>query len=137
MENWHHVGTKDNPSDLVSRGFDLLALAASELWFHNGILHVGGLISQSDLPSHRKSPMLLPARHHVTDFILRYEHLRLLHAGLQMTLSIVRSRFWSVQAPNRFRRGKCTELLSDNATTFKGAEKELHGLYKVLKRNPE
>ena len=31
---WHHVGSKDNPADILSKGLSATKLAEYSLWFH-------------------------------------------------------------------------------------------------------
>jgi len=33
-DQWHHVPTRDNPADLISRGIDAASLSESKLWWH-------------------------------------------------------------------------------------------------------
>lgn len=57
------------------------------------ILRVGGRLKYSPISYSQKHPILLPRIHHVTNLILRHEHLRQWHAGLQATLNAVRQRY--------------------------------------------
>ncbi|CAK9805171.1 hypothetical protein ANTPLA_LOCUS4356 [Anthophora plagiata] len=60
----------------------------------DGILRVGGRLSNANLPYGKKHPILLHKSHHVTKLIVRDEHLKNLHAGIQATLNAVRRTFW-------------------------------------------
>jgi len=33
-DQWHHVPTKENPADLISRGIDAASISQSKLWWH-------------------------------------------------------------------------------------------------------
>ncbi|XP_063825318.1 uncharacterized protein LOC135074867 [Ostrinia nubilalis] len=68
-----------------------------------GMLRVGGRLRYADIPVDQKFPLLLPARCHVTDLLIRYEHERLLHAGTQTTLSSLRRFVWPLNARNSVR----------------------------------
>ncbi|XP_073966911.1 uncharacterized protein [Choristoneura fumiferana] len=70
----------------------------------NDCLRVGGRLKHAALHRDHKYPLLLPSKHHVTDLIILQEHERLLHAGIETTLSNLRSRFWPLNARNRLRK---------------------------------
>ena len=44
----------------------------------------------------QKHQILLPAKHHLTESILNYEHIKNNHAGPQLLLSILRQKFWII-----------------------------------------
>ena len=44
-----------------------------------------------------KTPMLLPSRHHVVELIIRDAHERMLHGGVNTTLTTIRERFWIIR----------------------------------------
>ncbi|XP_053686628.1 uncharacterized protein LOC128736171 [Sabethes cyaneus] len=78
-------------------------------WFNpriaeNGILRVGGRLGHSQEPSDAKHPMVLPAKHVLTELILQHYHHSLLHAGLQLLLATVRQRFWPLGGRNVARK---------------------------------
>lgn len=62
----------------------------------NGLIRVGGRLQHSELDYNQKHPVLLPARHHFTTLLLQNEHLKHLHAGPQLLLSVVRQHFWPI-----------------------------------------
>ncbi|XP_072403059.1 uncharacterized protein [Diabrotica undecimpunctata] len=47
----------------------------------DGLLRVGGRLHNSNILYTQKHPIILPKASHVTDLIIRHEHLKLLHAG--------------------------------------------------------
>ncbi|XP_008548603.3 uncharacterized protein LOC103572001 [Microplitis demolitor] len=55
-----------------------------------GILRVGGRIARASIASDQLHPILLPSQHHITKIIIRAEHIRFKHAGIQSTLYSVR-----------------------------------------------
>jgi len=59
-----------------------------------GIIRVGGRLKRANLPYDQKHPIVLPARHHITEIILRQEHVRLQHCGPQQLLASIRTRYW-------------------------------------------
>ncbi|XP_018359963.1 PREDICTED: uncharacterized protein LOC108759145 [Trachymyrmex cornetzi] len=64
----------------------------------NGLLRVGGRLRNSDISYEAKHPILLPKDHMITKLIIRDEHIKNLHAGIQLTLYAVRSKFWPISA---------------------------------------
>ena len=61
-----------------------------------GILRVGGRLSQSNLTYSQKHPILLPKNHRVTTLIIHEQHMKLFHAGTQATLGAIRNEYWIV-----------------------------------------
>lgn len=62
----------------------------------DGIVRVGGRLRKANLEFSAKHQIL--AKHHVTDLILRYEHVKQLHAGVAGTLAALRDRYWPLSA---------------------------------------
>ncbi|XP_015115573.1 uncharacterized protein LOC107040144 [Diachasma alloeum] len=60
----------------------------------DGLLQVGGRLTNANIPYSQRHPLILPRRHPLTDHIIRHEHRVQLHAGAQATLYTVRRRFW-------------------------------------------
>ncbi|XP_055632855.1 uncharacterized protein LOC129773282 [Toxorhynchites rutilus septentrionalis] len=59
----------------------------------NNILRVGGRLRNAPVTFNQRHPMILPDRHPLTELILRFYHLNLLHAGPQLMTAAVRERF--------------------------------------------
>ena len=56
-----------------------------------------GRLSQTQLLSSTKYPILLDKSHHITFLFVRESHKRVMHGGVKSTLTELRSRFWIVQ----------------------------------------
>lgn len=69
-----------------------------------GILRVGGRLKNSQLDFNFKHPALLPAKHALTKLIYKDEHEILCHAGPQLLLSTIRSKFWVINGRNLARK---------------------------------
>ncbi|XP_038107029.1 uncharacterized protein LOC119766512 [Culex quinquefasciatus] len=69
----------------------------------NGIIRVGGRLHNARIPVDVKHPIVLPAKHRLTEMITRREHLRTLHAGPGLLLSTLRQRFWPLGGRNLVR----------------------------------
>ncbi|XP_055613967.1 uncharacterized protein LOC129760346 [Uranotaenia lowii] len=59
-----------------------------------GVIRLGGRLRNSDEPHEAKYPIALPARHLFSTLLIRYHHEKLLHAGPQLLLSVLRQRYW-------------------------------------------
>lgn len=64
--------------------------------FKNGVIVVGGRLRNSLLTEEQKHPMILPHNHHFTKMLIRVHHIQTLHGGAQLTLNVLRNRFWIV-----------------------------------------
>ncbi|XP_076247789.1 uncharacterized protein LOC143187453 [Calliopsis andreniformis] len=51
-----------------------------------------------------KHPIVLPRRHYITELIIREEHLKNWHAGIQATLNAVRHKYWPIDGKNFTRK---------------------------------
>lgn len=92
----------------------------------NGILRVGGRLNNASINYDQKFPILLPAKIHFTQLLIRSEHEKLFHAGPQAVLSNIRLRFWPI---NGLRETKkvikncviCHRFRQDNVTQIMGS----------------
>ncbi|XP_032676813.1 uncharacterized protein LOC116846715 [Odontomachus brunneus] len=63
----------------------------------NGLMRVGGQLRKAISPSIKRHPILL-ASHPLVALLIDHAHIRSLHAGVQLTLSVVRRDFWVLRA---------------------------------------
>ncbi|XP_066596496.1 uncharacterized protein [Prorops nasuta] len=70
----------------------------------DGLICVGGRLRNANMPMSQKHSILLPARSHFTDLIIREYHERYYHAGVQTTLYSIRQRFWILDGKNQVRK---------------------------------
>lgn len=92
----------------------------------SGILRVGGRLNNTTLNFERKHPALLDGKHHFTKLLMRFEHLRLFHAGPQLLLSAFRDQYWPVGGRNLARNTVrrciiCTRFNSKTMEPFMGS----------------
>ncbi|XP_011860044.1 PREDICTED: uncharacterized protein LOC105557407 [Vollenhovia emeryi] len=59
-----------------------------------GLLRVGGRLQNAVMDAETKHPLILPRRSPLTTLIVDDAHLRALHGGTQVTLNLIRSRYW-------------------------------------------
>ena len=56
----------------------------------DGLLYVGGRLTQASIPNAAKHQLILPKKHHVVDLIVRHYYLKSGHSGLEHVLSLIR-----------------------------------------------
>ncbi|GFW22699.1 integrase catalytic domain-containing protein [Trichonephila clavipes] len=120
---WNHVPSVLNPADLVSRGLRPCDLPNLSLWWHgpqflekdsDGLLRVGGRLSNSDLPYVNKHPAILPGNHNLTVQIIVHFHRKNLHTGASSLLHYVREKFWPLNG-----RSLCRKVVHECLVCFK------------------
>ena len=75
----------------------------------DGILRVGGRLSQAPLPSNARCPIILPSSSHLTELLIQYHHSLVGHSGMGHTWSSLRQQFWILRGGATVRRviGNC------------------------------
>lgn len=68
-------------------------LSLSPFLDDDNLLRVGGRLKNSVLHYDTRHPILLPKHHILTELVIRREHVRSLHAGLQGTIAAIRQMF--------------------------------------------
>ncbi|XP_065084340.1 uncharacterized protein LOC135706623 [Ochlerotatus camptorhynchus] len=68
------------------------------------IIRVGGRLHNAQIPIEEKYPIILPAKHRLTEMIATKEHQKTLHAGPGLLLSSLRQRFWPLGGRNLVRQ---------------------------------
>ena len=64
---------------------------------NNEILKCKGRLKNATLSDSSKNPIILPTKHHFTDLIVKDIHERAYHGEINMTLSLLRERYWVIQ----------------------------------------
>ena len=80
----------------------------------DGLIRVGGRLSEAAIPFDKKHQIILHNKHPLTTTILISEHKRLLHCGPQQLLYSIRERFWPICG-----RNLCRLLVNKCITCFK------------------
>lgn len=57
----------------------------------DGLLRIGGHLTNVDLPRDKRHPVILPKTHHITTLIVRHYHEDIYHQGCHLTEGAVRS----------------------------------------------
>ena len=79
----HMIMSGKTPAPLLVRQFNLYL-------DEKCLVRCRGRIQNSMLNQEVKTPMLLPSRHHVVELIIRDAHERMLHGGVNTTLTTIR-----------------------------------------------
>lgn len=69
----------------------------------NGLIRVGGRLSNSSLQYNAKHPILLPKCHFVTELLIDYHHIYYLHCGPQQLQSLISQKYWILSARSAIR----------------------------------
>jgi hypothetical protein len=88
------------------------------------VLRVGGRLQLGSLPYDQKHQVIL-LPDHVTRLIIKYEHLRSLHVGSQLLLSLLRQRYWITNGRSVIRKiihscHKCYKMNASAAQQLMG-----------------
>lgn len=70
----------------------------------DGILRVGGQLTNLMSAYDKVNPILMSSNHWFTILLFEYEHIRLLHAGPQLLLYLIRQKFWPLGGRNLARK---------------------------------
>lgn len=63
----------------------------------DGLLRVGGRLTEADLPFDQQHPYLLPKKSHLGDLLVHAAHKTTVHGGIREMLQHLRQRFWILQ----------------------------------------
>ncbi|XP_025831267.1 uncharacterized protein LOC112904716 [Agrilus planipennis] len=88
LTNNSNIGNKSN------------LLSLNPILDKDGILRVGGRIQHSNFSFDKKHPIILPSNHKLTNMIVKNEHVRLLHCGVNQLLASLRDKYWPISGKN-------------------------------------
>ncbi|XP_071574572.1 uncharacterized protein, partial [Temnothorax nylanderi] len=69
-----------------------------------GLIRIGGRLRHAAMSEDQKHQIILPAKHFVTNLIMKSEHIRLHHCPPTQLLSAVRYRFWPLSGLREARK---------------------------------
>lgn len=64
----------------------------------HGLIRVGGRLVNSGIEFAKIHPVILPRNDHVVNIIVDYYHIKNLHAGSELLMSLLRQRYWIMSA---------------------------------------
>ena len=111
---WHQqqwfgstIKALSHPSTPNSSGGDLSKLAP--FLDNNGLVRVGGRLRHADISADKKNPIILDSHCKITKLLVAYKHKELLHAGPQLLMASLNSRYWILRLRSlaRFVYNKC------------------------------
>ncbi|KAL0829413.1 hypothetical protein ABMA28_004186 [Loxostege sticticalis] len=62
----------------------------------SGILRIGGRLEHATISRSAKHPVILSAKHRLTELIINQAHISTLHGGPRLTLSFIRNNYWII-----------------------------------------
>lgn len=71
---------------------------------NNGLLRVGGRLTNSSLKYETKHPLILPKSHFITQLIIESTHSQQLHGGCQTTMAALRRKYWILSCRDAVRK---------------------------------
>lgn len=74
----------------------------------NGLLRVGGRLHHARIPEETKHPIILSAKHKITNLIFKTEHVKLHHCGIEQLLYSIRQRYWPLSGRQEARKVTCS-----------------------------
>lgn len=95
-----------------------------------GIIRVGGRLRNAEINYNQKFPIILPHKHHITNLIITYEHVKQLHAGPQTTLAALKQRYWPVAG-----RGVVRQIIYKCVKCFRAKPRSVEQLMGDLPRH--
>lgn len=71
---------------------------------HQGLLRVGGRISNAHISFDTKHPILIPKKCHLAELLIAHTHITNMHSGPQLTAASLRQKYWIVSAKNSIKQ---------------------------------
>ncbi|XP_062703578.1 uncharacterized protein LOC134286032 [Aedes albopictus] len=90
--------------NLISSGKHSRRLGPLDPILVDGLLRVGGRLENSHLPYEARHQVLLPNKSPVCELLIRDMHLENLHLGPSGLMSLMRQRFWLINAKSTIRK---------------------------------
>ncbi|XP_038061252.1 uncharacterized protein LOC119731982 [Patiria miniata] len=90
----------------------------SPITSNNGILCVGGRLTNANIPHQAKHPWIMPNKHRVTELIIQQYHHQYGHSGGERILAELRQKYWIVKGRIAVKRvlRHCLECKKKKAT---------------------
>lgn len=120
VKSVQHFSFPDIFADLANSRSPNQPLKLTPFVHSDGILRVGGRLSNSELTFSAKHPALLPPDHPLTILIIRQIHYSNPHPGINTTLYLMQQNFWILGARKVIRRviSNCYKCFRQRPSTF-------------------
>ena len=79
-------------------------LLSLRLMLTENLLRVGGRVAHSFLPFDSKHQIILAKKHHLSELLIRYIHIKNCHSRRELTLNLLRERFWIIHPKSLIRK---------------------------------
>ncbi|KAL0810597.1 hypothetical protein ABMA28_010714 [Loxostege sticticalis] len=79
----------------------------------NGLLRVGGRITQASVSFEKQHPIIIPEKSHLAKLLVADAHIKTLHGGPQVILNFLRSKYWILRVRSLAKKcfGSCVTCL--------------------------
>ncbi|KAL0822198.1 hypothetical protein ABMA28_004328 [Loxostege sticticalis] len=100
----------------------------------NGLLRVGGRITQASVSFEKQHPIIIPEKSHLAKLLVADAHIKTLHGGPQVMLNFLRSKYWILRARSLAKKcfGSCVTCLRFS----KGQKTQLMGQLPEVRLKP-
>ena len=95
LKSLNHASKVEGKSAVIPRSSNIYKLDPMLI---DGVIRVGGRLHKAPIDSNAKHPVILPRKHHMVDLIIRHYHSLSGHSGTEYTLSLLREKFWPINA---------------------------------------
>ena len=95
----------------------LKGLKSLNIFKDDGLFRIKTKLTERDDSEDFKYPILLPSKHRLVELLIKENHLKYLHAGVQILLANLRERFWIINGRRTVRSviNKCVRCKRHNA----------------------
>lgn len=85
----------------------------------DNILRVGGRLINANISLDMKTPVILSYQCNLSKLIVKNSHLNSLHGGIQLTLNLIRRKFWIISCKNLIKKviNQCIPCYKQRATS--------------------
>ncbi|XP_035230220.1 uncharacterized protein LOC118202177 [Stegodyphus dumicola] len=86
------------------------------------LLRVGGRLQNSELSFNQKHPVILPAKHKISELIVKEKHGTYLHAGASLLSHIIKQSYWIIGGKTLIKKyvHKCIKFKASTASQLMG-----------------
>lgn len=96
---WKFIQTKELTEETKAKLSGLLIVEDE-----NGLLRIKSKLILTEENENFKKPLILPAKHHIVNLLIKHIHEKCGHFGIQTTLARIRENYWIISGRNAIKR---------------------------------